>query len=62
MAISGAKSHGCMLGALTSRDVYESTSLEVILNMIWELMRAAMVNNVNVHAYPNLLTLKDVEE
>ena len=30
--------------------------------MIWEIMRAALVNNINVHSFPNLLTLKDSEE
>ena len=62
MAISGAKSHGCMLGTLSSDDIYNGKNEDDILNIIWEIMRAAMVNNINVHTFPNLLSLKDMEE
>jgi len=61
LAISGARTLGCKITNIGPEDLTNGNS-NLILGVLWQLIRLSLLSHVNLAAHPSLIALKEANE
>eukprot|EP01103_Thecamoeba_quadrilineata_P015469 TRINITY_DN4900_c0_g1_i2.p1 TRINITY_DN4900_c0_g1~~TRINITY_DN4900_c0_g1_i2.p1 ORF type:complete len:533 (+),score=138.59 TRINITY_DN4900_c0_g1_i2:46-1644(+) len=61
LTLKGAQSIGCQVSSITANQIYDAKK-HVVLELIWQIVRRGLVEDVSVRVMPQLLSLREESE